>query len=185
MVGILTMTGAAAAILFPMMKRLDPTIESFSAYPGEHWRIAAGQPANTLFQIADGLCLALLAGAAITIGFRNLMRPRFRASASGVVRLVALFGLVITTAYAIFFLNMRMNETAVAFWEAAQAGRVDEADALRDAFQKDHPKSTVAMVVRMSFALCALGAGLWHALPASPLIPQPVGVASGRNEESA
>ncbi len=171
MVGVIAMTAAAAAVLFPTIKQLDPTLASFAEYPTDHWRIVAGQPANMLFQICDALSLGLLAVAALTLALRISVRPRFQPSASGVVRIIALIALLAATAYGAFVLDARMNKTARAFWAAAEQGQVDEADRLRDAFAADHPKSTVAMTVRLSFALVAMGAGLWNALP--PTLPAP------------
>ena len=171
MVGLIAMTGVAAAVLFPAAKRLDPVVEAFAGYPGEHWRIVAGQPANQLFLICDMASLGLLAVAAITLALRLWIKPRFRSSASAAMRIAAIVALVFATGYGAFVLDARMNSTAHAFWAAAEEGRIAEADALRDAFAQDHPKSTVALTVRLSCALVAFGAGLFHALAPQPSAP--------------
>src|SRR5689334_8572235 len=41
--GALVLAGAAAAIVFPVMKSLDPKLPGFSKYDGPHWMLAGGQ----------------------------------------------------------------------------------------------------------------------------------------------
>ena len=46
--GTIMMTGVAAAIIFPEMRRLDPSLAIYSKYTGDHWLLAAGHIAAML-----------------------------------------------------------------------------------------------------------------------------------------
>ena len=65
--GLLTMTGIAAAVLFPMVKGMGVTSAEYADYSGEHWRLVAGGPANALFVVATyaGLAAGMLGAAMI------------------------------------------------------------------------------------------------------------------------
>ncbi|MEM1423981.1 MAG: hypothetical protein AAGH64_08245 [Planctomycetota bacterium] len=62
--GMLVFVGVAAALTFPLMKRLDPTLAGFEEYSGEHWRLAAGSVMNPLF---EAVATAGWVGAAVVI----------------------------------------------------------------------------------------------------------------------
>ena len=51
--GMLVFVGIAAALTFPRMKGLDPTLAGFSSYEGEHWRLVAGSVMTPLFGIVS------------------------------------------------------------------------------------------------------------------------------------
>ncbi|MGQ0628913.1 MAG: hypothetical protein ACT4PL_12535 [Phycisphaerales bacterium] len=59
--GSLIMSGVAAAVLFPTLKRLDPTLGAYPKYTGSHWLLAAGHVAEIVFYISDIISFPLSA----------------------------------------------------------------------------------------------------------------------------
>lgn len=159
--GAVAMTGAAAAVLFPTMKKLNPSLPDFAAYPTDQWVIAAGFPASRLFTILDivQMTCALLVGFTALILLFACRLPIKRASS--MLRLLALVALFGSLGYNILVLAPRMNVNLAGFYEQAEAGNVEQADAFRAAFDADHPVATYIMATTLLCALAALLFGLW------------------------
>lgn len=139
---VLLGAGASAALLFPTMKGLEPTLASFEAYPHDHWKIAGGLVASRLFLLGDivqlaCVCLTLLAliVSALTGGL-----PASRGSLA--LRLLFLCGAWLLASYQIMVLGPRMQTNLNAFYTAAKEGQVEEARAFQAAFDTEHPTST-------------------------------------------
>lgn len=150
--GALGMTAAAAATVFPAMKRLSPLLPDYSAYAGEHWSIAAGVPMQRIFTICDGVqlvCCVLAAGLVGVPLFRRgvITATGFELARGGLVAL-AFFAML----YYLFLLTPQMNTDLRGYWEAARVGDTERAGELRAAFDARHPTanrvlSTVGVVV--------------------------------------
>lgn len=141
--------GMAAAIIFPQVKPLAPIVPSYSAYAGEHWRLAAGIPANRIFAFST---IAQLLFASLTIvalvschalarrghsGGADKRRPGARIVLTICVTLAAL-----AVAGFAFVIWPRMGVNFDAFLAHAKAGDNPAAEAARAAFDKDHPTSS-------------------------------------------
>jgi hypothetical protein len=155
--GILILAGAAAAILFPTMHSLDPTLREYPAYTGPHWSLAAGTIANRIFNIAgiiEVACAAVfLATLAALLVSRSL--PKWAA----VLR--ALTAVAIAAAWV-----TRMIPTAhiagrlIAYDRAARAGDNTLAEQHRSIIAADHPLATRLMVAMAILLVLALAASL-------------------------
>ncbi len=143
--------GLAAALAFPVMKDLNPTLPGFSGYPDDHWIIAAGYVTNPLFGVLRVVQLACLAVCGVT--FLLTVRKTKGRVLSGVraILLVLTLGAVI---FDIAVLSPRMQGELAAFRDAAQAGDVALANAHRSAFDADHP---LGRRLLEGGALCVLG----------------------------
>jgi len=159
--GALVMAGAAAAILFPTMRDLAPTLGRFEAYTGEHWRLAAGIPAARLFAILD-LVQFLCAGAAFATLAAGLASWLGR-SASTAVRTVAVGVAMASFSYGFFIVGTRMTELAKTYWAEAEAGNLEAAERAQSAFSAMHPRATQAMGVTAVSVAVGLVAGAWQA----------------------
>lgn len=161
--GSVVMTGAAAGVLFPKMKGLAPTIPAYGAYTGEHWRIAAGTPAATLFDICDGIQLGCAMIAAVSlmtlvyVGKAPVRRPAM------LVRIGALALAFVALGYQLFFLSPGMRTNLLAFWIAAKEGKNEAAEVFRAAFDAAHPKATAALAAVAACVLVSLITGAWSA----------------------
>lgn len=161
--GIVVMTGAAAAVLFPTLKKLNPTLPDFAAYNGEHWRIAAGKPASTLFSIADSaqLMCALLAVVSVLVLIFFVKVPVRRPAM--LIRLGALALAMAALGFELFFLAPGMWTSLAAFWTAAAAGQNEVAEKFRAAFDADHPRASATLSATAACVFVSLFTGAWVA----------------------
>lgn len=159
--GATIMTGVAAAIAFPTMRDLAPTLPDFADYPTDHWMIAAGTVMNKVFAILDyaSVALAIIAAQALVVA---AMPCRLRLSApTSIVRMLALGGALASLAYSLFFLRPDMNTHLRDFHDHALAGRISEADTARAAFDALHPAASNALSVIAIALLILTIAGIW------------------------
>ncbi len=142
--GTLASVGIAAAIAFPMMKSLHPSLPDYAAYSGEHWRIAAGSIMDRVFHAAEIVQIACLLLAAITLA-SEIAERGFRTRRMLIVRsalVIAAFG-VLGAKLAI--LNPRMDRELTAFRDAAKAADANAAEQHQAAFDRDHPRASAAL----------------------------------------
>ncbi|MEX2220047.1 MAG: hypothetical protein WD749_14950 [Phycisphaerales bacterium] len=150
--GVLVMTGAGAAVVFPEMRSLDPRLPDFAAYGGEHWLIAGGRVAQRLFTVSDiaqlGLfCVFVATFTAMVLG--RALAPRWRE-----FRLALALLLLGVLAYRFGVLGPRMASDLGEYWSAARAGDGETAARAKAAFDADHPLGS--RLIGASAALVAL-----------------------------
>lgn len=153
-IGGVGMVGTLAAIAFPTMKKLDPTVPEFAAV-GEHWKIAAGQIANKMFVVGDAVSLVCCLVCLCTLGLGLFIRAkRGREHARVAIWMFRSLAMTVAAgclAYQLFILAPRMSENIHTFWDAARAGNVEVATRAQAAFDADHPTaSTVIMAMLVS-----------------------------------
>lgn len=148
--------GLAAAVVFPVMKQLDPRLPEFAASPADHWLIAGGHVGRMVFGIADRVQPVCVVAAVVTLAaitrLRGVSRPWLAVrwtlvSAAG--------GLAITAG---LWLSPRMDEKLLAYWDAARAGNLTEAASNKAAFDADHPKASRVLTMTAGAVLLAVGA---------------------------
>ncbi|MEO0511780.1 MAG: hypothetical protein AAF108_02655 [Planctomycetota bacterium] len=158
--GVVLMASATAAVSFPTMKELGPTLATFAPFDGEHWPIAAGKVANRVFMIADAAQL-VLAVAAVGTGGYLAFRERLGGRVLGIVRLV-LFGLGLgLLGFQIFFLRPKMDVDLEAYWRAAAEGQAQAAETARAAFNARHPTASNLMAGTAAAAFGIAATGAW------------------------
>ena len=161
-VGALGMTAATAAMIFPAMRDLDPAIDRFSAYPQDHWVIAAGWVMARVFFALDVAQLGCAALASVTIFGLFIMKKtptRWRR-----VRMVLVIATVGSVLWYVLMIAQPMNADLASFWHEAQAGNVAEADAYRAAFDARHPAASRAMGITGVLALVTVVVGCLSAM---------------------
>jgi hypothetical protein len=187
--GALVMAGAAAAIIFPTMKALKPQLPDYSGYTGDHWMIAAGQPAAKIFLAADivqFVCATLAiitAGVLLFVSHISLRRP------SALVRVLALVAAIGLLGFHSIYLAPRMQLNMRGHWEAAIQGNNTEAAKFKDVFAADHPLASRLMGATAIAVLISLAAGAWSATtsgvaPPAERAPRP-SASPSRYEEPA
>lgn len=156
--GAVGTAGAVAAVAFPTMMELDPTLGAYAAFPGEHWPIAAGEVLFKVFQITDlvaVVCVVLIAGtllASIVAGGLSVRRLSVKLRVALVIALIAVQG------WALFVLMPRMSHNVNEFWSAAKAGETERAGEYRVLFSNDHPTSRRVSETLLVFMVIAMGA---------------------------
>jgi hypothetical protein len=94
----------------------------------------------------------------------TLVIPALVRSGRGALRigwaLRALFVMVAAglLAFGSLVVQPRMNANSAVYWEAAAAGKNEEADAAKASFQRDHPLASGLMQARLVCLLLAIGA---------------------------
>lgn len=158
-VGSVAMVGTLAAIAFPTMKKLNPTVPEFAAV-GDHWKIAAGSIANKMFVVADSVSLACCLICLATLGLGLFIRAkRGREHVRVLLWILRSFVMTIAAAclaYQLFILAPRMAENIHTFWDAARAGEVAKATAAQAAFDADHPTASNVIITMFGAALALL-----------------------------
>ncbi len=167
-VGGLIMTGAAAAIVFPTIRALNPELPDFSLYSDRHWAIAAGAAMERVFAACDilqAICAvtaALTLIAALAIGALSARRT------TTMLRGFFLAAACVTLAYSALFLTPRMTNHMDSFRNAAREGRTADADEHRAAFDAFHPQASALLKATTLLAAAAFITGLWAAAGGDP-----------------
>lgn len=161
--GALVMTGVTAAILFPTVRDLRPTLPEYALYQGEHWRIAAGQPGDKIFVACDAIqfvCAMVAAVSLATMVFVTKVRVKRPAM---LIRIAALVVAFVLLGSRFFFLQPWMDTNLHGFWEAAAKGDNANAERLRAAFDADHPIASNMLAATALCVLLAMVFGAWCA----------------------
>lgn len=159
--GCLLGAGAAAAVIFPTMRGLDPSLPAFAGYAGEHWRIAGGAVANRLFVLCDAVQLAAATVCVLALIVARIAGAPPASRAAFGARLAFLAAAWLLASYEIFVLAPRMQESLALFWTSAKAGDTPAADAARAVFEADHPTASRVLGATAGAVLGALLASAW------------------------
>jgi hypothetical protein len=164
------MSGLVAALTFPALKRLAPTLPGFLTPPEDHWRIAAGHVAFRVFSVSGWFQLACLAGAAgaLAIAARRALRENF-------IHWFVLCLIALVVGYNGAILMPRMTDNLHRYWNASKSGSIEQASTAQQAFDADHPRSTrllVSLSLLVSFGVTlAAWRPVRHASPLADLAP--------------
>ncbi len=161
--GAVAMSAVVAAVVFPLMRELDPTLGAYPEFAGDHAVLAGGHVGARVFLIADVVqfvCgLAVLATTIVLVGFLRL--PIRRWSTAG--RLVAVGGAVLISSYHVMVLAPRMDDNLKAYWVFAEQGATEQAEAARARFSADHPTASRTLSGTAALLLVAFVSGAWSA----------------------
>lgn len=147
--------GLAAAIAFPAMKSLQPSLPDFPGAVPDHWMIAGGHIGRPAFMIADRASLLAAALAVITLAIvTRLGRVH---GAWLVVRWACVGSAASLAVFNGLFLAPRMDDHLVAYWDAAKQGDLERAARDRALFTADHP--TASRILGISAVLVLGGIG--------------------------
>lgn len=158
--GVLAMTGLFAALIFPTVRDLDPSLPAYVAYDGPHWSLAAGVVAERVFRVGlpvagIAVLLALLAALVLTARRDTDRFPVARLGLSVVcVALLAAQAL---------WLQPRMNTAAEAYRDAAISGDNTTAQRAKAEFDAMHPTASRLLgsgaIASMALFLCSAWSG--------------------------
>lgn len=159
--GAIVFSGVVAARVFVVMRELDPRLNAYAGYTGEHWKLAGGKVANGVFAVTDiaqFLC-ALIAGLcfASLVATRSVSPRRISTWLRGVglsVGMACAMGLLLVV-------GPRLNAALEGYWTAAREGKNDEALRLQALAGQIHPTTTLLMGVGAFAVLMALIAAAW------------------------
>ncbi len=156
--GVSASAGLFAAVVFPTMRELGPTLERFEAWSGSHADLAAGFVQARVFAAADTVSFAsAVVALASMIGLLTVGRLTLRRWSSG-IRLCGLGLALGLFSFWLMVLSPRMETARRAYLQAAEAGETAVAQREHAAFERDHPtasgvlKATVGTLAVTFFA---------------------------------
>ncbi len=161
--GTVVMSSAAAAVIFPTLKRLDARLPAYEAYDGPHWLLAAGEVAERVFLIGDLVQFPCAIVAVVTLG---LLIGVFRVRGPRVSLALRVLGLTVAAAALaaqLLIVSQAMNRAVTLYRAAALAGETETALRHQAAFNDLHPIARILMATVMVSVLVALAAGAWGA----------------------
>ncbi|MFG0256482.1 MAG: hypothetical protein ACF8GE_01105 [Phycisphaerales bacterium JB043] len=166
--GSLVMVSAIAAVAFPAMRDLAPTLPGYSGYPSGHWEIAAGHIMAPAFQIADGIQVACATCVGIALAILIATRRLRLTNPLSLFRLI----IVVVLLGALIEYLMRVAEPMQTmlreFWAHAASGEVTLADSVRERFDALHPRSSMRLGAIMIGLILAIIASLLASARAQP-----------------
>lgn len=161
--GAVVMSGVVAAVIFPLMRTLDPTLGAYPSFTGDHSNLAAGRVAARVFLISDAAQFALATLALVSLAVLIVRGAITNRRWGHGLRILALSVAITTLSYHLMILGPRMDSNLHAYWASAQAGNNEAAETARLAFNDDHPKASRSLgILAVSVGLC-LVSGLWSA----------------------
>lgn len=170
--GALAMTGVSAALIFPTMKALDPSLPLYAAHPQDHWMIAAGDVAARQFRVL-GIVEAVLALVAVASMLVIMATKAARGRVSTIVRAAMVIVAGALLCGQSLLLQPRMDRNLSAYRLAAREGDGAAAATAKAAFDADHPLASGLMQARLGAVVLGAVACVWWATPRrSPYDPR-------------
>ncbi|MCC6908523.1 MAG: hypothetical protein IT430_11315 [Phycisphaerales bacterium] len=173
-IGSLVLSGAAAGLVFSLMKDIAPVVPEFEQYTGLHSTLVAGRVMSSVFFVQDVIELLAMTGVIlILIGHFVAFKLSMRAKAN-VLRLLVAALLLLLVSYKTFVLAPRMYHNLGVYWTAAQAGEIDKAETAKAAFDADHPTARTVMIITFGLLVVfyfASAAALAAPVAESPATP--------------
>jgi hypothetical protein len=150
--GTLTIAAATAAVAFPTIKALNPTLPNLTIPADDHWLITAGAVARKVFDISSAIQIPCAIVALIATLRLERVSPSL-VPAGRLVRFLRRTGLALAIAALVsaIAVQLKMNHLIDDYWLHARDGKLELANSSRDAFRALHPSATRAQ------SACALG----------------------------
>jgi len=159
-VGAVGVSGIVAAVVFPTMGEMLPTLGAYPEYTGDHALLGAGRIAGQVFLIVDSIqfiCATIALGALIT-----MIVAGYSINTLGrVARCVALLFTMGLLSWHLFILMPGMQMDLSSYWDLAAAGESAAADVHKDAFMALHETAANSLKGLTLGVLLALILAIW------------------------
>ncbi len=158
--GAVAMSGVVAAIVFPLMRKLEPTLGAYPDYRGDHALLAGGRVASSVFFTVDMIqfvCACLALGTLVllvTMGYSLNTLGR-------VFRVIFLCMTLALLSYHIFFFMPGLQETLAGYWHFAKQGDTARADAFKDRFLESHAMASRVLGALTLMVLVNIVLSVW------------------------
>ena len=157
--GSVAMSGVVAAIIFPLMGKLEPTLATYPGYEGNHATLTAGLVASRVFFTVDTIqfvCAALALGTMVVL----IARGYSLNTLTRVFRVIFLCMTLALLSYHLFFFMPMLTQTLNGYWDFAKMGNTAQADVFKDRFLDSHTMASrmlggLALMVLMNIVLAA------------------------------
>ncbi len=156
--GAVAMSGIVAAIVFPLMRQLEPTLGAYPSYEGDHALLSAGRVASKVFFTVDTIqfvCASITLACMIVMlitGYKINTIARF-------FRILVLSMTLAILSYHLFLFMPNLTMTLQGYWEFAAQGESARADQFKDRFLESHSAAsrllgtlTIAVLINIILA---------------------------------
>lgn len=163
--GMIATTGLTAAIAFPTMRDLQPTLGIYPDFGGEHAPLAAGTVMQKVFRVAGASQFFLIGIASVALTLAGTMaNPQGGLARARVWQVRTLVTLaVLATLFAQNTVQRGMNRSLAAYHAAASVGDDAQAQAFRQQFADRHPTTSRLLGVALLLSVSGLALGVWDA----------------------
>jgi hypothetical protein len=124
--GSVAMSGVVAAIVFPLMGTLEPTLATYPSYEGNHATLTAGLVASKVFFTVDTIqfvCASLALGTMVVL----IARGYSLNTLTRVFRVIFLCMTLALLSYHLFFFMPTLTRTLNGYWDFAKMGNTAQA----------------------------------------------------------
>ncbi len=156
--GSVAMSGVVAAIVFPLMRTLEPTLASYPNSEGDHSLPAGGLIASCVFFVVDAIQFVCAALALLTISIMIVARYQINTIAR-LLRIMVLCATLALLSYHLFIFMPQLTLTLQGYWDFAAAGDTVQADQFKDRFLESHSAAsrilgtlTIAVLINLILA---------------------------------
>lgn len=151
------MSGVVAAIVFPLMRTLQPTLATYPNYEGDHAMLTGGLVASRVFFTVDVIQFVCAGLALLTLivmvgtGYKIHTIARL-------LRIMVLCATMALLSYHLFLFMPKLTMTLQGYWDMAAAGNTLQADQFKDRFLDSHAAAsrilgTITMAVFINIIL--------------------------------
>ncbi len=158
--GSVAMSGVVAAIVFPLMRTLEPTLGAYPDYEGDHALLAAGRVASRVFFTVDAIqfvCASIaLATLALLVATGYSLNTLAR-----VMRVLLLCMTLALLSYHIFFFMPALTQMLNGYWDFAAIGNTEQADVFKNRFLESHSSASRILGVLTLMVLINIALAAW------------------------
>lgn len=159
--GTLVGAGITAAVTFPTMRDLAPTLGAYPNYTGEHWMLGAGRVAGRVFWITDTVQFVCAMLTVVGFGLAFVGRGHARRSWMMFLRALGTGAAFLLVSWHLLILAPSMDRDLRAYWDAAATGQNEVAETHRAAFSERHPTASRTIGATAVVTLATLALGAW------------------------
>tara|TARA_A100000171_G_scaffold51037_1_gene64143 strand:+ start:4874 stop:5470 length:597 start_codon:yes stop_codon:yes gene_type:complete len=139
--GAVGMSGVVAAIVFPLMRELEPTLGAYPNYEGDHALLAAGRVASKVFFAVDTIQFVCGTIALATIVLLVVCGYSLNTLAR-VLRVIVLCMTLGLLSYHLLLFMPELMRMLQGYWDNAAMGDTEVADRFKDEFLAQHSKAS-------------------------------------------
>jgi hypothetical protein len=158
--GSVAMSGVVAAIVFPLMRTLEPTLAAYPEYEGDHALLAAGRIASKVFFTVD-MVQFVCGSLALATLLIMIMSGYSLNTMARVLRMIVLFATLALLSYHIFFFMDGLQKTLQGYWHFAAEGNTMQADQFKELFLESHSAASRILGAMALLVLINIGLAGW------------------------
>lgn len=158
--GAVAMSGVVAAIVFPLMRELEPTLGAYPNYEGDHALLAAGRVASKVFFTVDVIQFVCATIALATIVVLVVCGYSLNTLAR-VLRVIVLCMTLALLSYHLLLFMPGLMQMLQGYWDNAAMGNTQVADRFKDEFLAQHSKASnilgaLALMVMVNIVIAGI-----------------------------